>query len=617
MRVARLGLAMVTGLALAGVALAAPSWSDKLRSFGHGAVLQARLLSAGLELRRDTMIGMPDGTRLATDVYLPRGRTGPLPALLIRLPYGKREFEGAMWWVWAYGARGYAVVVQDLRGRHGSEGVFAPYRHGAEDGSTTLDWIAAQDWSNGRVATAGCSALGEIQLIQAKTRNPHLAAMIAEGAGGAIGSGGASRSYFGLFEGGIPNLAAAYGWFSEAGGKTAKHMTSASADPADVIAELPSGTLVSRHRDDPTDYEDFLASFEEDDYWRALGYLSEEDGFGAPALHVNTWHDIAVRGTFESARLMRKNAVTESARAHQHVLVGPGLHCAFDAPFLEGRVGDLPVAGENVLDVQETYDAWLDHWLLDAPLPSLAQYTYFVLGADRWEESETWPPEEARPLRFHLGAGAGGAGTLSRRPPAAGALAYIYDPSDPTPSIGGPICCTGGLDLPAGPLDQSANAHREDVLAFTSRPLEADLTITGDVRAEIAFSSDAPDTDLVAILLDIDPDGTQLAIQNGALRLRYRNGFDAPAPLRPGEIAMAEVAFAPIAYEIPKGHRIGLHLSSASFPRLERNLNTGAPNHLADTPLVATNRVHFGSVLGSSLVLPVMPQDQAASKRAN
>ncbi len=250
-RGARFGL--LVGVALAGFGFSAPSWSEKLQALGREAVLQARLLGAGLDLRRDMMVEMPDGVRLATDVYLPRDRADALPALLIRLPYGKTGFEGAMWRVWSYGARGYAVVVQDIRGRYGSEGVSAPYRHGAEDGSATLDWIAGKDWSNGRVATAGCSALGEIQLVQAKTRNPHLVAMIAEGAGGAIGTGGPSRDYFGLFEGGIPNLAAAYGWFAEAGGKTADHMAPAGVDPANVIAELPSGTLVSRHRDDPTD----------------------------------------------------------------------------------------------------------------------------------------------------------------------------------------------------------------------------------------------------------------------------------------------------------------------------------------------------------------------------
>ena len=585
------------------------SQRDRLRA------LQVQILVPGPNVQRDIMIPMADGIRLATDVYWPDARPDGLPALLLRLPYGKDGFEGALWWARAYTPRGYAVVIQDLRGRHDSEGVFAPYAQGAEDGATTMNWIAAQPWSNGAIATAGCSALGEIQVMQAATGNPHLRALIAEGAGGAIGTGGASRGYFGLFEGGIPNLSAAYGWFSAAGGKTPDQMQPGTADPADVINQLPSGTLVSRHRTDPTDYEDFMARFEDPAYWASLGYLTAEDRFAVPALHVNTWHDIAVRGTFETASLMRANATVDAARDHQHVLIGPGLHCALDAPFIHGRVGDLPVTRGAGLDFDAIYAQWLDHWLRDGPAPTLAQYTYFVMGADRWDMSEAWPPAGTTPQRWHLGWER--TGTLGTATVSPGAASYRYDPINPTPSIGGPICCTGGLDLTAGPLDQSANATRTDVLAFASVPLQEPITIVGDATADVSLSVDVPDTDLVAVLVDIHPDGRMLTITQGALRLRYRGGFDAPEDIMPGAVVQAHVAFAPIAYQVAPGHRIGLHLSSASFPRLERNLNTGALNHLATETQVATITVHFGGATGSALVLPVQPDPHSPASRAD
>ncbi len=585
---------------------------DRLKALYGTVTLRAQLLKDGVSIERDVMLEMPDGVRLATDIYLPKVPEGGLPALLIRLPYGKDDFVGALWWVRSYTSKGYAVVVQDLRGRYGSEGVYAPYRNVTTDGAATLNWIAAKPWSSGAVATSGCSALGEVQLMQAKSRNPHLRALIAEGAGGAIGTGGPSHAYAGLFEGGIPNLAAAYGWFSATGGKSSDRMHAARVDPAQVIDELPSGTLVSRHRDDRTDYEDFLAKFEDSDYWRSLGYLTADDRFAAPALHVNSWHDIAIRGTFEAAELMRANAVNDAARRHQHVLVGPGLHCNFSAPFLEGTVGDLPVSKDAGLDYIAIYDAWLDHWLRDGPEPDLAQYTYFVNGADQWQEAETWPPSGTQELRWHLGVG----GTLGPEVADAGQASFRYDPMHPTPSIGGPICCTGGLELRQGPLDQSPNAGRSDVLAFSSEPLDAPLTLVGDIRAEIAFSSDAPGTDLVAVLLDISPTGTMLAIQQGALRLRYRDGFDRPHPLTPGKIVHVGVDFPPIAYRVAVGHRLGLHLSSASFPRLERNMNGLGPNHLSDTPQIATNKVYFGEFGGSSLLLPVTAGDRYEPTRA-
>ena len=600
---------VVVALLLAGLLVFAGR--HQVAGLVQSATFQVQSLGRGVTRSANVMVPMPDGVTLATDLYLPQG--GPLAALLVRLPYGKDGFEGALWWVRRYTAQGYAVVVQDLRGRYGSGGVFTPYADAVSDGAATLDWIAQQPWSTGAVATAGCSALGEVQLIQSKSRNPHLRALIAEGAGGAIGSGGTGRGYFGIYEGGIPNLAAAHGWFAQAGGKTGDRMQPARVDPATVIRDLPSGTLVARSRDDPTDYADFMGRFDDTAYWDALGYLSGTDRFAAPALHVNSWHDIALRGTFEAAALMRANATTPAARDHQHVLIGPGLHCAFDAPFVTGRVGGLSVTPGSGLDYPALYDAWLDHWLRGGPPVALAQYTYFVMGANRWDQSPVWPPADVADVRWYLAPDA-----LTPDVPPTDAAPYRYDPADPTPSIGGPICCTGGLDLPAGPLDQAANAARDDVLTFATPPLTDHLTLAGDVRVSVRMTSDAPDTDLVAVLLDIAPDGTMLAIQQGALRLRYRDGFDRPAPdMQPGVAVQATVTFAPIAYDIAAGHRIGLHLGSASFPRLECNLNTAGPNDRAHIPRIATNRILFGGPDASVLILPVQSDRHAGARRAD
>jgi uncharacterized protein len=582
--------------AVAVLSLAHPGVRAMVRE-GH---FQLVALREGIRIERDVMIPMPDGVRLATDLYLPPVPEGGLPTVLVRLPYGKDSYGGALQWVGRVGPHGYAVVIQDMRGRFGSEGVFAPYEHEAVDGSATLDWIAAQPWSSGRIATAGCSALGDSQLILAKTQNPHQRAMIAEGAG-AMGTAGASRGYFGFYQGGIPLLAELFGWFAFQGGKTAAQMDPAAVDPAKALWELPTGTLVSRHRADPTDFDDMISSFEDAGYWREMGFLEKEDRFAAPGLHVNTWHDI-VAGTFEVAALMRANATTDAARNHQHVIIGPGDHCRFVQTFEDGRVGDLPVEPSAALDYLDIYRAWLDHWLRDGPMPDLAPYTYYVLQADRWEEAETWPPAGAVQTRWYLGQD----GTLAQEPPDEGMRDWLYDPGDPTPTLGGPICCTGKPDLRTGPIDQRPNAARDDVLVFRSEPLEAPMSIVGDIHAEIALSSSAPDTDLVAILVDIQPDGAEIPIQLGALRVRYRDGYDFPRLMRPGEVVRAPLAIGPIAYEVSAGHRIGLHLSSSSFPRLERNLNTGGDNWADTAYQVAHNRIHLGAVHDSALILPVL-----------
>lgn len=597
------GFGLVASILVLVLGVAGTMGRERASAALRDTALRLDLMRGGVRVQRDLMIPMRDGVSLATDLYLPRGHAGGVPSLLIRLPYGKGTYREALNWVRSYAPAGYAVVVQDMRGRFGSGGIFAPYHDAASDGSATMDWIAAQPWSNGRIGTAGCSALGEVQALQAATRNPNLTALIALADGGAIGRGGASRSYFGMFEGGVPQLAAAVGWFATQGGKTPDAMHGAAINPGQVLTELPSGTLVSRLRQTPTDYDAFIARFEDDAFWNELGYLTPADRFAAPALHINTWHDIAIRGTFEIADLMRRNATTEVARRYQPVIVGPGLHCDPHAAFTNGAVGDLAVDPAQALDFAALQRGWLDHWLRDGPAPGLAPYTYYVLGADQWETASSWPPPGVVDRPWHLG----NAGVLSEGPAETGQAQMRYDPASPTPSLGGPICCTGDPSLRAGPLDQSPNADRTDVLAYVSAPLAAALRIVGDARAEIAFSSDRPDTDLIAILVDVAPDGTRVAITQGALRLRYREGFDAPQLMVPGQVVRAPITFSPIAYEVAAGHRIGLHLSSSSFPRLERNLNGPGPNHLETIPHVAVNTVHHGGARGSVLTLPAMP----------
>ncbi|MEO1014342.1 MAG: CocE/NonD family hydrolase [Pseudomonadota bacterium] len=599
-----LALALVAAAVVGGLAFAATLHWGPTRAVYGIIYMHALGLRDGYRLHLGQSVLASDGVRLATDVYLPARRTGPVPTILVRLPYDRRRYGGALQWARRYAPKGYAVVLQDMRGRYGSEGEFRIYGDEEADGVATLDWISRQAWSNGRVGTAGCSALGETQPILAKARHPAHRAVIAEAGGGAIGVGGETRGYFASFEGGIPELAGAVGWFLRYGGRTGDAMGAPDVEPADVVNELPSGTIVSRHRVDPTGYDEMLARFEDNAYWHEMGFLSTEDRFAAPALHVNVWFDPGISETFEVAELMRRQADAGAARENQPVIIGPGEHCAHHYAFDAGRIGDLEIDPAARFDYFTVYDRWFNHWLRDGPAPDLPRYTYYVLGADRWESSDVWPPKNARPLEWRLAEG----GVLTRATPAAGSVSWTYDPMNPTPSLGGPDCCTGEPDAMFGPVDQRANAARADVVGFYSDPLDAPMTIVGDLSAEVTVSSDALDTDLVAVLLDVAPDGSMLGLQHGALRLRYRDGFDAPRLLTPGEPVTVSVKLRHIAYRIEAGHRIGLHISSSSFPRLERNLNAGSANYLETTPVIARNTVFFGGAAGSTLILPVMDE---------
>jgi putative CocE/NonD family hydrolase len=218
----RLALVLISSLALllaaAGAAYFARGW---LFSTLPASLVDPLLrVALGIREQRDVMVPMRDGTKLATNLYYPTRLAPPYATVLVRLPYGKDAYSEARQTVVPFVRRGYVVAIQDMRGRFRSEGVFTPYRGDSEDGSDTVDWLASQPWSNGKIGTIGCSALGETQVLLARQRNPRHAAMIALGAGGAIGSAGGRYGYFGVFEGGVFNLASGFGWFLQHGGKT-------------------------------------------------------------------------------------------------------------------------------------------------------------------------------------------------------------------------------------------------------------------------------------------------------------------------------------------------------------------------------------------------------------
>jgi uncharacterized protein len=572
----------------------------------------------GYRVERDVMIAMPDGVKLATNLYFPKGAStdggAKLPVVLIRLPYGKNRHPGALSPAQEFAGHGYVVAIQDMRGKFASEGVFTPSKLDAEDGSATVDWLAAQSWSNGRVGTVGCSSLGESQIMLARMRNPHHVAMIPMGAGGAMGSAKNRYTYFGQYEGGVFQLASGFGWFLFDGGKTPGVGFDEKVDVARAIRDLPSGDLVRRHRPDKTDFDDFISKPLGDPYWRDLGYIADEDRFATPALVFNTWQDQTVAESLALAELMKSNATTEAARTHYHVVIGPGNHCQYFGPNQTMNIGEFR-AGPNALAPFSAWQLqWFDYWLKGGSKPpELPAYRFYVMGADRWVDSVSWPPAGVQWQNWYLG-GEGkansraGSGALQLTAPTGDhADEFRYDPLNPVPTRGGPVCCTNDPAVVQGMVDQTDVETRDDVLIYTSPVLGSDLTIAGPLRAELYVSSSAKDTDIVAKLVDVFPDGRALNIQEGALRLRYRDSFVAPQLMTPGQVYRVSVDMRAIAYELPRGHRLRLQITSSNFPRLERNLNTGGNNYDESRPVTATNRILRTPVYPSALVLPVLP----------
>lgn len=557
------------------------------------------------QVQRDIMITAPDGVMLATDVYRPRLNRRGLPTVMIRLPYGKTGYGEVHHYARLFVQQGFAVVVQDMRGRFGSGGVFQPYRGDADDALATLDWITGQPWSNGRVGTIGCSALGETQIILAAQRHRAHAAMIPIGAGGAIGALADSHGYFAFFEGGVLNLSSAFGWFARWGGKTSARMDAPLIDYAAAVEGLPVIDLVARHREDPTDFEALIRNFANEPVMRDWGYIDDSDRFATPGLMLDTWYDTAISSSIRLFQHMRRTA------PGQHLIIAPGTHCRFHGS--DGHVGEMPVGPQAQRDYDALFVAFFNHRLRDAPAPGLAPVTYYMLGADRWLEASEWPPAESRPLALTLSAGEAQAQDGRLLPPgqepASGFVHYLADPGDPVRSLGGATCCTGDPAIIEGPAYQDATEGRPDVVVFTSDPLEHPLRIAGPVAAVLHLSSDAPDADIIARISDVSPDNRSLLIQEGALRLRYRNSFSAPALMEPWVPVEARIPMRDIAYQIPAGHRLRLAIASSSFPRLERNLQTGGRNFDETEGRRARIRVHTGSDMPSRLLLFALQDD--------
>ena len=326
---------------------------------------------------------------------------------------------------------------------------------------------------------------------------------------------------------------------------------------------------------------------------------------------VNTWGDQTVGETLALAEAMRRTEPDSSRK--QHVVIAPGVHCGEDQ-WRTGKFGDIDIRGGEQ-PYFEWYLKWFDYWLRGegTGLADMPPYLYYMLGEHRWLTATRWPPTESVLERWYLDSrghanSRSGNGELGRQLPASdGYDQFRYDPENPVPSRGGPLCCTGDPNERAGPVDQSDVEVRDDVLVYTTAPLTQPLRIAGPLKAHLRIASSALDTDVVCRLTHVWPDGRATNIQEGALRARYRLGIDRPTRLTPNEPTDVVVDMRAIAYTVPAGHRLRLDVTSSSFPRLERNLNTGGNNFDESAGVVAINRVHHGTDGLSYLELPILP----------
>lgn len=571
------------------------------------AVSPLRRTRIDVSIERDVPVPLPDGTTLRADLWRPAdGR--PAPVLLQRTPYDKGfalVVQTGLDPARAVAA-GYAVVVQDVRGRYASEGTFDPFVHESSDGAATIAWVAEQPFCDGRVATYGGSYVGATQLLAAVERPPALRAMLPHVTsadyhdgwtteGGAFQLGFALRWALSLAAGELERR-------EERGEDVAELKERVDAELADPWGGYRRLPLV----DQPVlaelapYYLRWLQHPARDAFWRRLSVRDRLDAIDVPALHLGGWHDVFLQGTLATYAELRA-----LDRAPQRLVIGPWAHSGWGDAVGEVLYG--PEASRYALDPTDLHLRFFDATLGGAEAEQTAPVRIFVMGADRWRDEDEWPLARARARRLHLRAGE--LLTWEAPEPGEDSRTYTYDPADPVPTGGGRTLMPGHeASIALGSRDQRAIEARPDVLVYTTGPLERDLEVTGPVRLVLHAASSAPDTDWTAKLVDVHPDGPALSVTDGILRARYRDGLDRERLLEPGRPEPFVVEVGTTSMVFRRGHRIRLEVSSSNFPRFDRNPNTGGDNARASASDLrsAHQRVFHDAARASHLELPIV-----------
>lgn len=614
----------------------------------------------------DVMVPMRDGVRLVADIYHPARNSHRLPSLLERTPYDKRNLERANRATF-FARHGYVVVVQDCRGCFGSDGEFSFLLSEPYDGYDTIEWIACQPWSNGKVGTYGTSYMSWVQSTAATQNPPNLTCMFPNMGGwnghtSSIRQGGAMElrwiawAFWHSALNANRNLKKSP-WVNEALNYT---------DFREYLTRLPIRRGNTPLALVPT-YEqwcfDIYTHADYDDYWKQPGFAIEEhveQHADVPTYLCGGWYDSYTRSTLEAFAALRK-----TKKSYVKVLMGPWTHGTY-TPELS-YAGDIDLGPDAALiSFDELHLRWFDRWLkdIDNHIDRELPLKIFVMGGGSghktrdgrldhggyWRYEQEWPIDRAKYTNFYLHAD----GLLTSKPPEMedSSTCYLADPKNPVPTIGGnfssldylkpplpnidpyllpatarrePITPIGGFDQREGPEFFSCKppylplASRSDVLVFESLPLDDDVEVTGPIVVKLWVSSSTLDTDFTAKLIDVYPPsedyplGYALNLTDGIQRARYRKCRECGEPIIPRQVYELSITLYPTSNLFKRGHRIRLDIASSNFPRFDVNPNTGEPIGLNRRVIVAENTVYHDRNYPSHVVLPIVPRRSQSS----
>lgn len=575
-----------------------------------------------ITIEKNLQVAMRDGVQLATDVYRPADGA-KVPVLLQRHPYNKEHaaFRDQAIDVLRVVQQGYAVVTQDSRGTFASPGELRLLADEAADGADAIAWAAAQPWSSGQVGMVGASYYGATQWLAAGQAPPALKAFAPLVSSPDYHGGWAYRG--GAFELGFNLL---WNMLVLGSGELLKRIGEGRATVEDLLRQLGYGDGVDQLYerlplsqmpelgDLTPHYFDWLAHPSYDEYWRANAPATDFGAIAAPTLSMGGWFDIFLRGTLQGYQEMKRAGASARAR-RPRLVIGPWAHGQLFGAFPERQFGVLGSAeGADITGMQLSF---FDRHLKGVTdgYDDQPPVKIFVMGPNVWREEQDWPLPDTRFTDWFLHSDgrantAGGDGSLSLQAPAQEQEdIFLYDPRNPVPTCGGesflPALFIGAN---SGPRDQAQIERRQDVLCFTSAPLERDLEVTGPVELVLHCASSAPDTDFTGKLVDVHPDGRAEIVTDGILRLRYRDSLSEPSLLQPGRGYEVRIDMSATSTVFAAGHRLRLEVSSSNFPRFDRNTNTGGTiaQEGPDALQVAVNRVFHDGARPSRLVLPII-----------
>jgi uncharacterized protein len=606
---------------------------------------------------RKVMVPMKDGVRMAADIYRPKDTSKKYPIIFSRTPYNfnfwdvrlgtYRDMSNELDAV----KRGYVLVEMNERGHFFSEGNYDILGAPVSDADDQFNWMAAQPWSSGKIGLIGCSSTAEWQLAAAALGNKALTTIIPQSFGAGVGKVGPYNEQGNWYRGGAVQMLFIDWLYGEQNqvrpmfpkDTSQKDLIKASkmfdlapqmppVDWAKAFQHLPEKDIFSAVDGPKGIFSDkmpnttggaMIERTPNDPAWRKGGlWQSDTMPINVPGFWFMTWYDVSTGPNLAAYNFVRSTAKGEAAN-QQYAIIAPTLHCGYKRATENTVVGERSM-GDARLDYDALTYAWFDHFLKGEDngfLQKQPKVTYFTMGINKWQHSETWPPEGAKPVTLALSSG-GNANTLhgdgvltfSAAAPAPSKTkspdlidTFTYDPMHPTPSYGGNVCCAANT-IPGngGALDQRKMEERPDILVYTSEPLKGGIEVSGPMTATLYVSSDVKDTDVTVKVIDVLPDGTAYNLDETIQRLRYRDGDDKTVWLEPGKVYKVTLTPMNTSNYFDVGHSIRIEIAGSNFPRFDRNLNTGGNNYDETTSVIAHTSIHHSAQYPSTLTISVV-----------